>query len=105
VSGAVAGATAASPSSSSSLQKSPPMSPGACPPDAALRPSAHALLTIEAQRHADDVVRRLIAGDLDAEGLALELGKAYGTGLQALARALTKAVQGTPSKRVGAPPA
>lgn len=53
-----------------------------------------ALRTIEAQRQADEVVRRLCAGEIDSEALAIELAKADGEiGLQALARSLTKAVQ------------
>lgn len=54
-----------------------------------------ALLTIAAERHADGIVRGVQAGELDAEGLALELGRAYGiVGLQALAlaRAIVKAL-------------
>jgi hypothetical protein len=58
------------------------------------RPSHTALKTIEAQRQADQVVRQLVAGEIDAEGLALVLAEAYGAKLQALARALTKAARG-----------
>lgn len=57
-------------------------------------PSAQALRVIEAQRHADEIVSRVAAGELEADALALELGKAYGATLQALARSLTKAVRG-----------
>lgn len=59
--------------------------------------AAHALAVIAAQQHADALVQQLRAGELDAEGLALELAKAYGLSLQALARALTKAVRGAAS--------
>lgn len=55
----------------------------------------YALRVIEAQQHADAIVRRVQAGALDAEGLALELGKAYGVNLLALARALVKALEGS----------
>jgi hypothetical protein len=56
----------------------------------------HALRVIAAQQHAEAVVRGVQAGELDADGLALELGRAYGLGLQALARALVKALPHTP---------
>ena len=52
-----------------------------------------ALRVIEAQQHADALVQRVLGGELDAEGLALELGRAYGIGLQALARSLVKAIE------------
>lgn len=54
-----------------------------------------ALQVIAHQQHADAVIARVRAGELDAEGLTLELGKAYGLGLQALARALVKALEGS----------
>jgi len=53
-----------------------------------------ALRTIYAQRHADDVIRRVREGELDADALAVELAKSYGVNLQALARAVCKAVRG-----------
>lgn len=54
-----------------------------------------ALRVIAAQQHADAVVARVRTGELDAEGLALELGHADGVGLQALAlaRAVCKALR------------
>lgn len=58
-----------------------------------------ALLTIEAQRHAEHLLEQVRLGALDAEGLALELGRAYGIGLQALARSLCKAITGTSDVR------
>ena len=51
-----------------------------------------ALRTIAAQQRADAIVQRVQAGELDAEGLALELGKAYGPTLRALARSIVKAI-------------
>lgn len=55
-----------------------------------------ALLTIEAQRHADGIVQRVRAGQLDAEGLALELARMYGLELRTMARSVVKALAGTP---------
>ena len=52
----------------------------------------HALRVIAAQQLADAIVQRVQAGELDAERLALELGMAHGVNLQALARALVKAL-------------
>ena len=52
----------------------------------------HALRVIEAQRHADAIVQRVQAGELDAEGLALELARMYGLEIQAAARAIVKAI-------------
>lgn len=67
--------------------------------DAAAGPLAgsadRALQVIEAQRQADALVEQVRAGELDAEGLAIELAKAYGHTLQALARAIAKAIERT----------
>jgi len=51
-----------------------------------------ALLTIEAQRHADAVIAGVRAGQLDAERLAIAIAPLHGAGLQALARAIVKAL-------------
>lgn len=51
-----------------------------------------ALQVIAHQQRADAIVQRVRAGELDADSLALELGKAYGVALRQLARALCKAI-------------
>lgn len=51
-----------------------------------------ALRVIAAQQHADAVIARVRAGQLDAEGLALEVAPLYGLGLQALCRAVCRAI-------------
>lgn len=53
-----------------------------------------ALLTIAAQQHADAVIARVRAGELDAAGLTLEVASLYGLGLQALCRAVCRAIEG-----------
>lgn len=55
-----------------------------------------ALQVIAAERHADAIVQSVLAGELDAEGLAIAIAPLYGAGLDALARALVKALPRTP---------
>ena len=59
----------------------------------------HALRVIAAERHADYVLEQVRLGKLCADDLALELGKAYGPTLRALARAIAKRVQGASDAR------
>lgn len=54
----------------------------------------HALRVIAAERHAAYVLEQVRLGKLSADELALELGKAYGPTLRALARAIAKSMQG-----------
>lgn len=59
----------------------------------------HALRVIEAERHAAHVLEQVRLGKLSADDLALELGKAYGPTLRALARAIAKTMQGANDAR------
>lgn len=54
--------------------------------------AAEALVVIESQQRADVLVQRIIVGDIDAERLAIAIAPLSGRGLQALARALVKAL-------------
>jgi len=54
----------------------------------------HALRVIAAQQHADAIVQRVRAGELDAEGLALEVASLDGTGRLAFCRALCRSIEG-----------
>lgn len=58
-----------------------------------------ALVTIEAQRHAEDLLKQVRLGALDAEGLALEVAPLYGTRLQAFCRAVCRAIEGANDAR------
>ena len=54
--------------------------------------SAHALRVIRAQEQADELVRCLKAGELDADDLAIVVAPLYGEQLRAVCRAIVKAL-------------
>jgi hypothetical protein len=54
--------------------------------------AAEALIVISSQQRADELVRKVTAGEMDAERLAIAIAPLYGRDLQALARALVKAI-------------
>jgi hypothetical protein len=52
-----------------------------------------ALVVIESQQRADELVRKVIAGEIDTDALAVAIAPLYGRDLRALARAVVKAIR------------
>ena len=53
----------------------------------------HALAVIRAQQRADELLRRVQAGEIDSEDLAIAISPMYGEQLLAVCRAIVKALQ------------
>lgn len=60
---------------------------------APVRPADHALQVAKQHAEADKLVRRVQAGEVDAEAFALELARSYGSRLRAISRAVCRALQ------------